>query len=69
MSKGIPLTKKQHKQIAAEAAKVKQGDLYTHLHHVGDDTAKSEIEWALEQILDGETFKKVVAVFKIATTD
>ncbi|MGH9920320.1 MAG: hypothetical protein ACRD6W_15815 [Nitrososphaerales archaeon] len=69
MSKGRPLTKKQHAQIAAEAKKVKQGDLYKHLHRVGDDTTKSEIEWALEQVLDGPTFQKVVAVFKIAVTD
>lgn len=63
------LTPKQHKQIAAEATKVKDGDLYRHLHRVGDDTAKSEIEWALGQILDVDTFRKVVAVFKIAVTD
>lgn len=63
------LTKKQHGQIAREAAKVQDGDLYRHLHHVGDDTAKSEIEWALKQVLDEATFRKVVAVFKIAVTD
>lgn len=69
MAKDRSLTKRQHGQIAAEAAKVKQGDLYRHLHRVGDDTAKAEIEWALEQVLDEETFRKVVAVFKIAVTD
>ena len=68
MPRVTKLTKKQHAQIAREAKKVASGDLYKHLHRVGDDTAKSEIEWALEQVLDPETFRKVVAVFKIAVT-
>jgi hypothetical protein len=63
----MKLTKGQLARIAKEAKKVKEGDLYTHLHHVGDDPVKSEIEWALEQILSKKDFAKTVAVFKIAT--
>jgi hypothetical protein len=63
------LTKKERKQIDTEADKVKADDLYNHLHRVGSDFTKSDIENALVDLLDPLTFRKVVAVFKIATDD
>jgi hypothetical protein len=72
VNKGVPrklLTKKNLAKIEAEAAKVEDGDLYKHLHRVGDDPVKGEIEQALSEMLDEKTFRRVVAVFKIATDD
>lgn len=63
------LTQVQLRNITREAAKVEKGDLYKHLHHVGDDPTKAEIEQALREMLDDETFRRVVAVFKIATDE
>ena len=63
------LTKKNLKQIDTEATKVENGDLYRHLHRVGDDPTKAEIEQVLKEMLDDETFRRVVAVFKIATEE
>jgi len=63
------LTKKNLKQIDKEAHCVRDGDLYRHLHRVGDDPTKAEIEQVLKEMLNDETFRKVVAVFKIATEE
>lgn len=56
-------------RIEKTAKTVKEGDLYRALHHVGSDSDKFDIERALRGILDTATFDRVVAVFKIATTD
>lgn len=62
------LTKKNMRDIERAEKSVKGGDLYDALHRVGDDPVKSEIERALKQALDEATFRKVVAVFKVAVT-
>lgn len=62
------LTKKNLASIARAEKTVQDGDLYDALHRVGDDPCKSEIEWALKQVLDEATFRKVVAVFKVAVS-
>jgi len=63
----MSLSKKEERLITKEAKKVKDGDLYDALHRVGDDPVKSEIEDCLKDILDDKTFKRVVAIFNIAT--
>lgn len=63
------VTKKIRKQLDEIASVVKVGDLYDALHRVGDDPVKADIEDALGEILDGETFRLVVAVFMFATDD
>ncbi len=65
----MSIPKAWQKRIDKAAETVKDGDLYKALHYVGDDTAKMEIEEVLQEILDPETFRRIVAVFKIATTD
>lgn len=60
------LTKKNLRDIAKAEETIKDGDLYEALHRVGDDTTKSEVEWALKQVLDEAAYRKVVAVFKVA---
>ena len=57
------------KRIDKAAKTVATGDLYHALHHVGSDYTKSEIEKVLRGILPEDTFNRVVAVFKIATSD
>jgi hypothetical protein len=57
------------KRIEKAAENVQDGDLYDALHHVGDDPVKSEIEDVLKDLLPTSDFKKVVAVFKIATEE
>jgi len=65
---GLPqLSKKDDRKITREAKKVRDNDLYYALKHVGDDPVKSEIQSVLREMLDDETFRRVVAVFKIAT--
>ena len=63
------LPKKWNALINKVAKTVGDGDLYTALHHVGHDDAKSEIEDVLKRSLDTDTFNRVVAIFKIATDD
>jgi hypothetical protein len=63
------ITKKNVKALEKAGAAVKYGDLYDHLHRVGDDPVKAEIEDALLAILDPATFRKVVAVFAVAVSD
>jgi hypothetical protein len=63
----IHLSKKDEKKIVRAAKKVEPGDLYRALHRVGDDSTKSEIETVLREMLEPETLKRVIAVFKIAT--
>jgi hypothetical protein len=63
------LSAKNRRDIITQALTVHSGDLYTYLHRVGDDTTKAEIEDALRELLDDATFRAVVAVFKIATTE
>lgn len=53
--------------IADEKRLVRYGDLYGCLHNVGDDFTKKEIEEVLRATLDSNTFKHVVAIFRIAT--
>lgn len=65
----IKLTKKNLADIARAEKTVQRLDLYRALHRVGDDPVKLEIEEVLETVLDPATFKKVVAVFKVATSD
>lgn len=63
------LTIKNKNDIKSAMESIKDGDLYRYLHRVGDDCIKSEIEWALKQMLDDKSFKTVVAVFKVATSE
>ncbi len=56
-------------RIDRTAEKVEYGDLYRALHYVHDGDTKIEIENALREILDEVTFRKVAAIFKIATTN
>lgn len=63
------LSKKNRADLAKAERNVSYGDLYGHLHRVGDDTTKVEIEQALLQVLDPATFCKVVAVFAVATSE
>lgn len=63
------LSKKNRKDLDKAGKTVAYGDLYDYLHRVGDDTTKMEIEQALVQILDEQTFCKVVAVFAVATSE
>ena len=63
------LSRKDSARIDAEATSIQDGDLYRALKHVGDDPTKSAIEATLKEMLDQETFKRVVAVFVIATSD
>lgn len=63
------LSFKDFMRVREEATSVQKGDLYQALKYVGDDPVKSEIEDVLSELLDEETFKQVVAVFKIATRD
>ena len=55
------------KKVDKAAKLVKDGDLYSALHYVGDDFVKSDIEAVLKAILPPATFRKVVAVFVVAT--
>lgn len=59
--------KESLKLIEKEMKKIKKGDLYYALHHVGDDPVKSEIDKMLEEMLDDSTFRKVVAIFNLST--
>lgn len=63
------ITQSDIEQLNEVALTVEKGDLYNALHYVGDDPVKADIEDALRQVLDEPTFNKVVAVFKIITTD
>jgi hypothetical protein len=63
------ITKKNRRDLEKAEAAVKFGDLYDHLHRVGDDIVKAEIEDALYALLDPATFRKVVAVFAVAVDD
>lgn len=63
------LSLKDSLEVRLEAPKVKKGDLYQALKRVGDDPVKDVIEETLDELLDEETFRRVVAVFKIATRD
>jgi hypothetical protein len=63
------LTKRERKDIEQVAETYQRGDLYRCLHRVGDDDVKASVEDALTDLLDPLTFRKVVAVFKIATGD
>ena len=67
--KPMRITKKNRADLEKAEAAVKYGDLYDHLHRVGDDPVKAEIEDALLALLDPATFRKVVAVFAVATSD
>lgn len=58
------MNKRDRKKIDALVPAVKDGDLYDALHRVGDDPIKDNIESDLKEVLDPETFKLVVAVFK-----
>lgn len=64
----IKLRKKDIKAINDWAKKVKRGDLYRALHDVGDDPVKSLIEDALKQQLSDATFRRVVAIFMLASS-
>lgn len=57
------------KKVNKEIPLVKDGDLYDALHWCGDDFVKSDIEAVLKEILPPAMFKKVVAVFNVATSD
>jgi len=63
----MKLNKRDFARVTKVAKTVKLGDLYNALKHVGDDTTKAEIESVLYELLDKETFCRVVAVFKIST--
>jgi hypothetical protein len=65
----MALSAKLIKHIDKVAKTVKDGELYRALHNVGDDPVKSDIEEVLKDLLDTDTFNRVVAVFKIATID
>ena len=65
----MKLSTQQRQEITELAAKVKRGDLYNALHHVGDDPVKGWIEDALKSSLEDATFRHVVAVFKYCTSD
>lgn len=67
--KPMKFSKKNLADLAKAEAGVQHGDLYDYLHRVGDDPVKSEIEDALLTILDPATFRKVVAVFAVATSE
>ena len=67
--KPVRLSKKSVKDLARAVKAVQYGDLFDHLHRVGDDPVKSDIEDVLLAILDPTTFRKVVAVFAVATND
>ena len=67
--KPVRLSKKNVRDLARAVKAVQYGDLYDHLHRVGDDPVKSEIEDVLLAVLDPTTFRKVVAVFAVATSD
>jgi hypothetical protein len=69
MASELHLSDKQYRIVVSVATQVSSGDLYTALHHVGDDPTKSNIEDALKIILPDEAFRRVVAVFKIMTED
>jgi hypothetical protein len=62
------ISKKNMKDLEKAERRVTFGDLYDHLHQVGDDTVKAEIEQALVQLLDEETFCRVVGVFAMAVS-
>jgi hypothetical protein len=63
------LDAKTRRQVERVAARVQDGDLCRALHQVGDDPVKSEIEDALREALDDATFRKVVAIFQLATAE
>jgi hypothetical protein len=67
--KPMKIPKKWIKRFNAAALSVKDGDLYTALHYVGDDMVKDDIEIALKELLPAATFKKVAAVFHVCTTE
>lgn len=67
--KPMSFSKKNLADLAKAEETVEYGDLYDHLHRVGDDTTKAEIEQALLTVLDPAMFRKVVAVFKVAVSD
>jgi hypothetical protein len=63
------ITKKVRRDLEKAGEAVEYGDLYDCLHRVGDDPVKAEIEDALLAVLDPATFRKVVAVFAVATSE
>lgn len=50
-----------------EKTKTKSGDLYSALHHVGDDPIKAEIEDVLEGLFTEEQMSTIRAVFNLST--
>lgn len=42
--------------------------LYQSLHHVGDDTTKSDIESSLKEVLDDDIYKLIKAIFAYAVS-
>lgn len=64
----IRLSKKHRQAITDWAKKVKRHSLYSALHDVGDDPVKSLIEDVLRQELPDKTFRRVVAIFMLASS-
>lgn len=63
----IKLRKRDVKALRDAMKNVRRHDLYHALHGVGDDPIKALIEDVLKGCLTDNQFKKVVAVFKLAT--